>query len=181
MSHTATMISRAHGTLAAGTAWVTGILFGAIFAVNIAQIVARQVTGGWIWVSDFSRLLFAWTVMLGAAAAYGHNEHIIASFLTERVPARWQWVPAVFVRTIEILVAVVLVLAGFQVAGNRMQIDYIQLGVPTGYAYFAVTALGVLMLLFAITSPLKPATAGERIDHETELLATSEEGHDDPR
>lgn len=169
MSPALRILVRVRGLLAAGTAWLTGLLFGTIFAVNIAQITARQLNGGWIWVSDLSRLLFAWTVMLGAAAAYARHEHIIASFLTERVPQRWQWLPGLFVRAIELLLAVIFIAAGMQVADNRMQIDYIQLGVPTGYAYLAVPALGVLMLLFGITSPLRPPSEHERIDLETEL------------
>jgi len=163
------ILVRVRGFLAAGTAWLAGVLFGTIFAVNIAQITARQISGGWIWVSDLSRLLFAWTVMLGAAAAYARHEHIVASFFTERVPASWQWLPGLFVRTIELLVAFVLIVAGMQVADNRMQIDYIQLGVSTGYAYLSVPALGIFMLLFGLTSPLKPPSERERIDIETEL------------
>lgn len=150
-------------------AWVAGLLFGAIFAVNIAQIAARQVTGGWIWVSDLSRLLFAWTVMLGAAAAYARHEHIVASFLTERVPERWRWVPGLMVRALELFVGFVLLVAGLRVAMNRMQLEYIQLGVSTGFAYLAIPALGALMLLFGLTSRLSPPTEEERIDHETDL------------
>lgn len=166
----ATQIStRARGLLAACTAWLAGIAFGTIFAINIAQITARQINGGWIWVSDLSRLLFVWTVMLGAAAAYARHEHIVASFLTERVPDRWQWLPGVIIRTIELVLAFVLVVAGMNVAEGRMQIDYIQLGVPTGYAYYAIPALGALMLLFGLTSPLRPPSEQERIDLEAQL------------
>lgn len=169
MNQVGALVTRARDVLAAGTAWATGVLFGIIFAVNIAQITARPISGGWIWVSDLSSLMFAWTVMLGAAAAYAQHEHIIASFLTERVPPRWRWAPGLFVRAIELLVAFVLVVAGLEVAADRMQLDYIQLGVPTGYAYLAVPALGVLMLVFGLTSRLAPPTEAERIDHETEL------------
>jgi TRAP-type C4-dicarboxylate transport system permease small subunit len=151
--------------------WVAGTFFGIIFAINIAQIVGRQFDGGWIWVSDLSRLLFAWTVMLGAAAAYGKREHIVASFLVERVPERLQWVPALAVRIIEILVGLILVLAGIQVAQNRGQIDYIQLeGVSTGWAYASVPVLGALILLFALTLPLKPETTEEQVEQETAAL-----------
>lgn len=177
MSSIVVAVRRIRGALAAATAWASGLLFGVIFAVNIAQIVMRQVNGGWIWVSDLSRLLFAWTVMLGAAAAYATHEHIIASFLTERVPRRWQWIPGLFVRVVELLVAFVLVVAGLEVAANRMQLDYIQLGVSTGYAYYAVPALGALMLLFGITSRLTPPAEDERIDQETELQTPLEDAH----
>lgn len=156
----------------AAASWVAGTFFGIIFAINVAQIVVRQVDGGWIWVSDLSKLLFAWTVMLGAAAAYGKKEHIVASFLVERVPARWQWLPALAVRAVELLVGFVLLFAGMQVAQNRGQIDYIQLeGVSTGWAYASVPVLGALILLFALTLPLKPETTGDQLDQQTAALA----------
>lgn len=151
--------------------WVAGTFFGIIFAINVAQIVLRQFDGGWIWVSDLSRLLFAWMVMLGAAAAYGKREHIVASFLVERVPDRWQWLPALAVRVIELLVGLILVLAGIQVAQNRGQIDYIQLeGVSTGWAYLSVPVLGALILLFALTLPLKPETTEDQVEQQTAAL-----------
>lgn len=163
-------VGRSRDAIVAGTAWAAGVLFAVIFAINVAQIVARQISGGWIWVSDLSRLLFAWTVMLGAAAAYGRHEHIVASFLVERVPPRWQWIPALVVRVIEVLVALILVLAGLQVASTRAQIEYVQLeGASTGWAYLAVPALGTLMLLFAATSPLTPETKDEQIEQEVAL------------
>ncbi|GAA3159919.1 hypothetical protein GCM10010531_09210 [Blastococcus jejuensis] len=155
----------------AAAAWVAGIFFGIIFAINVAQIVLRQFDAGLIWVSDLSRLLFTWTVMLGAAAAYGKREHIVASFIVEKVPARWQWVPALAVRVIEVLVALLLVVAGLAVAQNRAQIDYIQLeGVSTGWAYASVPVLGALILLCALTLPLRPETTEEQIAQETAAL-----------
>jgi TRAP-type C4-dicarboxylate transport system permease small subunit len=151
--------------------WVAGTFFGVIFAINVAQIVLRQFDGGWIWVNDLSRLLFTWTVMLGTAAAYGKKEHIVASFLVEKVPVRWQWVPALGVRTIEVLVALLLLVAGVQVTQTRGQIEYIQLeGVSTGWAYASVPVLGLLMLLFAFTLPLRPETTEERVEQETAAL-----------
>jgi TRAP-type C4-dicarboxylate transport system permease small subunit len=152
-------------------AWVAGIFFGIIFAINVLQIVLRQFDAGLIWVSDLSRLLFTWTVMLGAAAAYGKREHIVASFIVEKVPVRWQWVPALAVRVIDVLVALLLVVAGLAVAQNRAQIDYIQLeGVSTGWAYASVPVLGAVMLLCAFTLPLTPETTEEQVAQETAAL-----------
>jgi TRAP-type transport system small permease protein len=152
-------------------AWVAGIFFGIIFAINVLQIVLRQFDAGLIWVSDLSRLLFTWTVMLGAAAAYGKREHIVASFIVEKVPVRWQWVPALAVRVIEVLVALLLVVAGLAVAQNRAQIDYIQLeGVSTGWAYASVPVLGAVMLLCAFTLPLTPETTEEQVARDTAAL-----------
>lgn len=154
--------------------WVAGTFFGIIFAINVAQIVLRQFDAGLIWVSDLSRLLFTWMVMLGAAAAYGKREHIVASFIVEKVPDRWKWIPALAVRVIEVLVGLILLLAGIQVAQNRGQIDYIQLeGVSTGWAYLSVPVLGALILLFALTLPLKPETTEEQMERDLAALTNT--------
>ena len=152
-------------------AWVAGIFFGIIFAVNVAQIVLRQLDAGWIWATDLSRLLFIWMVMLGAAAAYGLREHVVASFIVEKVPDRLQWIPTIVVRVLEVLVALILLFAGIAVAQNRAQIDYVQLeGVSTGWAYLSVPVLGALMLLCALTLPLKPETTAEQVEQQTAAL-----------
>ena len=153
------------------SAWVAGIFFGIIVAINVAQIGLRQFDAGWIWATDLSRLLFIWMVMLGAAAAYGLREHVVASFIAEKVPDRLQWIPALIVRAIEVLVALILLFAGIAVAQNRAQIDYIQLeGVSTGCAYLSVPVLGALMLLCALTLPLKPETTEDQVERQTEEL-----------
>lgn len=146
------MIARARSAISTLLAWAAGTLFAAIFVVNIAQIVARQVQGGWIWVSDLTQVLFAWMVMLGAAAAYGRAEHIVADFLIERLPRVGRVALASLLRVLELIIGFVLLVAGMQITSTRMSIDYVQLGLPTGIAYAAIPALGLLMLLFGLTS-----------------------------
>lgn len=163
-------VVRTREVLIEATSWAAGIAFMVIFAANIVQIAARPFNGGWVWVNDLSRFLFAWTVMLGAAAAYGRYDHIIASFLIERLPPGWQRVMAVTVRAVEVAVAFVLLASGLQVAATRMQIEYIQLGVPTGWAFLSVPTLGFLILIFALTSPLHTPTTQEHAEREAELV-----------
>ena len=156
------------------SAWVAGIFFGIIFAINVAQIALRQFDAGWIWAIDLSRLLFIWMVMLGAAAAYGLREHVVASFIVEKVPDRLQWIPALAVRVLEVLVALILLFAGIPVAQNRAQIDYVQLeGVSTGWAYLSVPVLGAVMLLCALTLPLKPETTEDQVERDLTALTNT--------
>jgi TRAP-type C4-dicarboxylate transport system permease small subunit len=164
--------TRIRDAVARGTAWVAAGAFVVIFVVSIAQIGLRPLTGGWVWANDLSRLLFAWMVMLGAAAAYGRYDHVVAGFLVERFSPTWQRVMAVVVRAVELLVAFVLLVSGLQVAATRMQIEYIQLGVPTGWAFLSVPALGALVLFFALTSPLHVTSTREHTEREVELMHT---------
>lgn len=153
--------------LIAATAWGSALAFIIIFAVNIAQIILRLFGAGLIWVHDLSALLFAWTVMLGAASAYGKFDHIVASFLVERMPRVGQRITSYFVRIVELVVAFLLLVAGLQITSARMAISYIQLvGVSTGWAYLAVPVLGALMLIFGLTAVPHTPTTEEQIEAE---------------
>lgn len=146
------MTSNARSAVVTALTWIAGGLFASIFAINIVQIVARQITGGWIWVGDLTQLMFAWMVMLGAAAAYGRTEHIVADFLVQKMPRLGRVVLAYLMRGLELLIGFVILVAGLQVADTRMSIDYIQLGVPTGLAYYAIPTLGAALLFFGLTA-----------------------------
>lgn len=160
--------------LISAASWGACVAFSIIFAINILQILSRPITGGFIWVHDLSALLFAWTVMLGAAAAYGKFDHVVASFLVERFSPTLQRLVAYFGRVVELLVGFLLVGAGLQVASTRMNIDYIQLGVPTGWAYLAVVALGLFILIFGLTATPRTPTTEDQIEAEVAALSESE-------
>lgn len=149
------------GRLIALFAWVAFAAFSTIFAINIAQIFLRIIGGGWIWVHDLSALLFAWTVMLGAAAAYGKFDHVVVSVLVDRISSTWRQILAVLVRLIELTVGALVLYASFEIVETRMAIPYVQLGVPSGWAYMSVSALGVAILIFGLTTPPAPRPRAE--------------------
>lgn len=136
-------------------AQVSGLGLAIIFGINILQIIARPIMGGWIWVNDLSRLLIAWVIMIGAAAAYGMKEHLVVDFLADRMPSHLWMVNAVVLRGLEILLGVILLVAGLVVAVKRMSIRYIQLGIPTGWAYASVPALGFFLIVFGLTMTIE--------------------------
>lgn len=133
------------------SSWVAGSAFAAIFIVNIAQILARSVGGGWVWVNDLSQLLFIWTVMLGATAAYCLREHIVASFFLDRLTGRMAVAVGLVIRVLEVVFFAILVIAGARVAAIRGDIEYIQLQVPTAWAYWSIPAGAALMLVAALS------------------------------
>jgi TRAP-type C4-dicarboxylate transport system permease small subunit len=144
------------GRLIALVAWFAFSAFSVIFAINIAQIFVRIFGGGWIWVHDVSALLFAWTVMLGAAAAYGKFDHVVASVLVDRISLRWSRILAILVRLIEVSVGAIILYASLEIVETRMSIPYVQLGIPTGWAYVSVSVLGAAILIFGLTTPFTP-------------------------
>ncbi|QDB78343.1 TRAP transporter small permease subunit [Georgenia wutianyii] len=134
---------------------IAGAVLLALFLVNVAQIATRPITGGWIWVNDLSRLLVTWVIMIGASAAIGLREHLLVDFVVQRAPAAFRTVSALVVRALEVGIGFILLVSGAAVAMNRMDIQYIQLGIPTGYAYLAVPVLGFFMVLFGVLMSLQ--------------------------
>lgn len=137
------------------TSWVAAVTFLVIFVVNVAQIVLRSLGSGWVWVGDLSQLLFIWTIMMGATAAFCLREHIVASFLIERLSGRLKLAAALFIRAIEVAFFGILLIAGASVADVRGRIDYIQLHVSTAWAFYAIPVAAGLMLLAALTLDLR--------------------------
>ncbi|MGC5626697.1 TRAP transporter small permease [Georgenia sp. Z1344] len=140
-----------------GLAAISGGLLLSLFVINVVQIGARPVMGGWIWVNDLSRLLITWVIMIGASAAIGLREHLVVDFVVDRVPAALRTACAYLTRVIELLIGVVLLVSGAIVALDRMSIQYIQLGIPTGWAYLAVPVLGLFLVLFGLLRSLHAA------------------------
>lgn len=143
---------------------IAGATLLVLLLVNIIQIVARPLMGGLIWVNDLSRLLISWVVMVGASAGIGLREHLIVDFIVERSPAAFRVFSAYGVRLLEIGSGLILLVSGLVVAMERMNIQYVQLGIPTGYAYLAVPVLGFFMVMFGLLMSVRSpetSTVGE--------------------
>lgn len=138
-----------------GLAAVAGVLLLVLFLINVLQIAVRPVMGGWIWVNDLSRLLVTWVIMLGASAAVGLREHLVVDFVVERAPEKFRLVCALLTRVAEVGIGFILLVSGVAVAMDRMNIQYIQLGIPTGFAYLAVPTLGFFMVLFGLLMSIR--------------------------
>lgn len=156
------LVTRISHVLAA----VAGAALFVLFLVNIVQMGIRPVTGGWIWVNDFSRFLVTWVIMIGASAAIGLREHLIVDFVVDRAPAAFRAVSAYAVRVMEIGIGFILVVSGVTVAISRMNIQYIQLGIPTGYAFLAVPTLGFFMVLFGVLMSVRSPEASPAVPEE---------------
>ena len=144
--------------IAHALAAISGALPLVLFLVNIVQISARPFMGGWIWVNDLSRLLIAWVIMIGAAAAVGLREHLVVDFVVERAPAGLRTVCGILTRLAEVGIGVVLLVSGTVVALERMNIGYIQLGIPTGFPF-----LGLFMVVFGLLMSVRAPELGPSV------------------
>ncbi|WP_026877790.1 TRAP transporter small permease [Jiangella gansuensis] len=139
------------------TAWAGGLAFLSILVINLAQMIVRQFGHGWLWVTDVSQLLLIWTVMLGSVAAYCHAEHIATGWLDTKLTGRPLQALLLVLRVVEIGFFAIICAAGISVAQARDSIPYVQLGVPTSWAYASIPVAGALLIVAAVTLPLRPA------------------------
>jgi len=147
------MVKMAARTLEQACAYVAGILFMLILAVNIAEVGERYLFArSLIWSSDLSRMMFIWMVMLGAAAAFPRGEHLAVTFIKQMLPRRAQRAVDLVTRLLFGLMLFILVRDGAVIAAVRMNINYVQLGWPSGLAYYAVPFSAAVMLFFLAIS-----------------------------
>jgi TRAP-type C4-dicarboxylate transport system permease small subunit len=133
--------------------YIAGAAFIALFILNMIQIILRTFTHtSWLWVVDFSQMVFVWIMFLGGAVALHRNEHLLIDFIKGKLPKKVEGTIDVFIRILSLIFYAVIVDTGFQIAMIRMNIKYVTLGWPSGYAYFALPISAIFMILFAIPS-----------------------------
>ena len=130
---------------------VAGLLFLLLFLLYGLKIVLRYFLGvSWLWVPDFSRLIFIWIVFLGASVLLGRNDHLLMDFFIARLKPRNRLLTEMFIKGFECVLFLIMVVVGTRMTDVRMGVPFDTWDFPTGYAYLAVPVAGALMLLFSI-------------------------------
>jgi len=131
--------------------WFAGVLFLALFVLNILRIVLRYFFGiAWLWEPDFSRLLFIWIVFIGATVLYVGKGHLAVDFFLTHMQPRTREYMHFMIDLVTAVFLAVLVVKGIEVTKVRMGIPFDTWDLPTGYAYVAVPICSVLMTIVAV-------------------------------
>lgn len=131
--------------------WLAGTLFLTLFLVNILRITLRYFLGiSWLWVPDFSRLLFIWIVFLGTAVLYAREEHLEMDYFINKMKTSLQTKLKVLIDIFLIFFLVILIIKGIEITRVRMRIPFDTWELPTGYAYLAVPACSCLMFVITL-------------------------------
>jgi TRAP-type transport system small permease protein len=140
---------------------VAGALFCALFVLNILRIAMRYIAGSaWIWLPDVSRLLFIWTVLVGASVLVGRDGHLLMDYFLEKLGPGAKRIASVIIQIGQILLCLVLVTGGTRIAIVRMRIPFDTWEAPTGWAYLAVPVCGVIMIIFSLNNIVRLCGAG---------------------
>ncbi len=130
---------------------LAGVLFTGVFVVTVLNIVLRNVAGiAWLWIPGASRLMFIWTVFLGAAVLYYHNDHLLMDYFVARISPQNRRKFDLIIHGVFLVFLVLLMIYGTEIARVRMRISFETWKFPTGVAYFAAPAASGFMALFCV-------------------------------
>lgn len=128
--------------------WFSGVLFLALFTLNMLRIFLRYFWGvAWLWEPDFSRLLFIWMVFIGATVLYIRKGHLMVDYFLNRMQPKGRDRAHFIIDLTTIIFLALLVLKGIEVTKVRMRIPFDTWELPTGYAYIAVPVCSTIMMI----------------------------------
>ena len=127
--------------------WIGGVLFLAIFAILLAQIIARQLFNSpFMWSEELARLLFVYVGMLGISMGIRTQQHVYIDFLTNLMNEKVRRVVNSFV---QILIFVSIFL--FFHLGLKVYLDstfeIVTLHLPEKWLYAALPLISILMFV----------------------------------
>ena len=128
------------------------LLLGATCAV-VLQVFCRYVLNASLpWPEEVAQFLFVWVVFLGMALLTFRERHIAISLFVPRLGPDWQHNHAAFLRVMNVIACVILVIHGIDFMNRALQV-LPALRVPLKYLFMAVPVGGALALVF-MTAPL---------------------------
>jgi TRAP-type C4-dicarboxylate transport system permease small subunit len=131
--------------------FLAGALFTGVFVITVLNIVLRNMAGiAWLWIPGASRLLFIWTVFLGAAVLYYHNDHLLMDFFVAKISTKNKRRLDLVIHGLFLVFLVLLMIYGTEIARVRMRISFETWKFPTGIAYFAAPVSAAFMALFGL-------------------------------
>ncbi len=130
---------------------ISGIFFILLFIINVVKIILRYFWGiSWIWIPDFSRLIFIWMVFLGTSVLFYYNDHLLMDFFVKKMGKPLLRKVNLVIDFSLIVFFLVLIFRGYEIAIVRMKIPFDMWSIPTGYAYASIPFCSILMLVFTI-------------------------------
>lgn len=153
--------------------YIAGILFLAIFVLNIANIISRSIFNySFLWVSDFSVLCIVWVICLGMSVSIYHAEHISIDFLVKKLNQKNRRILGSIISVIIIAFLVLLFYEGLITVESKRELRFTTLMWPLAWSYSALPVFAILSIFFMIPRLLNFLTgkslaqsAEEKEDH----------------
>lgn len=151
-------IIRAYRLLILAITWATGVL---LIGITLLVLIAAAVRylglspGSLHWVSELTRFGIIWLVMLGAAVAHDQGAHV-AIEISSRIPPNIRRLMEIAGSVLVVAFLAVLLVSGLELSFRTMRQVTPALGMPVGYAYLALPAGALLMLIQSLLFAIRP-------------------------
>jgi TRAP-type C4-dicarboxylate transport system permease small subunit len=125
---------------------IAGLLLIVVF-INVCARYGFKI--GITWAEEFSMLLFAWVVFLGAYLALRRKSHLALTFIIKRLPVRYAPVSRyiILILVLGFLLAVFIGGSGFVNNTLRLGQKTPLLGISAAWAYASLPVSAALMIL----------------------------------
>lgn len=159
--------------------WFCIILFAALVALVVFQVVARFTVGGNAWTEAMARIIFIWQGIIGAAYVIGENDDVAIDFLVRKFPAVIVKFFEVLAHTIVAGFAVwIMILGGMQLVTSAMDQTVELLPFKLGQLYLVLPVAGVLITLYCILHIIHAITTEVKVvnDEDVDISTLQDEG-----
>lgn len=130
-------------------ALLAGILFAGVFAVTVLNIMLRNLVGiAWLWIPGACRLLFIWTIFMGAAVLYYRNDHLVMDYFFAKLNAQKKRRFEILINGVFLVFLALVIIYGAEIVRVRMRISFETWKFPTGLAYLAAPVSSFFMIVF---------------------------------
>jgi TRAP-type C4-dicarboxylate transport system permease small subunit len=148
-------------------------LIASMFLIAYSVVMRYFLNQPVSWVDEFVGYLLVASVMLAAADALRHGEHIAVDIVTERLGGRGRRVVALGGLVAVALAAALLAVEGWDMVEFSRMVGLLsngklavpmwipQLAVPVGAALLGAAAVVAFVLMLASTAPAGPERAGK--------------------
>lgn len=127
---------------------VGAIMFVAIFAILVAQIVSRQVFNApLIWSEELAKVLFIYVGMLGVSIGIKTDQHVMIDFLYNKFSPKTTKIVFTIIQIIVFISLVTMVFLGYRLFMRKKMFEMIALKISAGWMYASLPTIGTLMLV----------------------------------
>lgn len=136
---------------------LVAVLLTSILLSVTAQVLSRMVGIAFlVWTDEVVRIAVVWLTFLGSAVGIRRNAHFVIDILVGALPPRAARAAGRGIWGAVVLVVLILVWTGWELAGIAMDRVYPITRVRQAWAFAAVPIGGVLMLLFLVEQRVAP-------------------------
>lgn len=156
-------VYRIYAAFDLGVKWFLALLMAVITALTFYQVFMRYILDmAPSWSEELVRFMFVWLSFVGGAVGVKEGIHIGIDVFYTMLPERPRKVLGVLVYLVIALFGAVLAVYGWDVVAMTAGQPSPAVGIPMGYVYLAVPAMGILLILYSGVAGAVFVTGNER-------------------